>query len=249
MQPLFSFTSPWSRRTFGVALALFAMLLLIVGALVDQLILPGLVQSTRTIVMPDIVGVEEDDAKRRLTDLGLQVADVHEQASTEIPAGHVIQQMPYAGATVKEGRRIYLTVSSGQEVVDMPDMVGMSLREAQLTIRRLGLTLGLVTSGYSDSIGSDRIMYQSLQPGSSIQLGGTIDLVVSSGASTISMPDLVGYTVDEARSVLVPLGMTVRSVERVESGALLAGTIVATDPPAMAIVTRDTSVVLRVAGN
>lgn len=230
-------------------MAILLLVLLITGALVDQVILPGLVQSTRTIVMPDIVGVEEDDAKRRFTDLGLQVADVHEQASTDVPAGHVIQQMPYAGATVKEGRRIYLTISSGQEVVDMPNMVGMSLREAQLTIRRLGLTLGLVTTGHSDSVGADRVMYQSLQPGASIELGGTIDLVVSSGASTIAMPDLVGYTVDEARSVLSPLGITVRTVERVESGALLAGTIVATDPPAMAIVARDTSVILRIAGN
>ena len=240
----------WTPRSFWIAMATLAASLLLLGGLVDRVVLPALVQSTATVVLPDVAGLEEADAVQRLVDLGLVIADVHEQPSSSVPAGCVVQQSPYAGATVKSGRRVYLTVSSGEETLRMPSLVGMSVREAQLTLRRLGLLVGIITQAPSDSIPADQIVYQSLMAGApvtaSMSMSTRVDLVMSTGSVQRLVPDVVGYAVEEARNILRNASISVRSIERVPSGALLPNTVVSTIPPPSEPVPADSAVILQV---
>lgn len=240
----------WSPRTFWTAMAVLVTSLLVLGAVVDRIVLPALVQSTATVVLPDVAGLEETDAVQRLTDLGLVIASIHEQPSSTVAAGYVVQQSPYAGATVKSGRRVYLTVSSGEETMRMPSLAGMTIREAQLTIRRLGLLVGVVTVAPSDSIPADHVVYQSVIAGSpvtaSMSASARVDLVLSSGAARQLVPDVVGYALEDARRVLREANITVRSIERVQSGALMPNTVVATIPPPSESIPPDSGIVLQV---
>lgn len=211
-------------------------MLIIVAVMVDQVILPSIVSSTRTIPVPDVVGLNEDDARKRLQDLGLVVMEPHEQVSEKYAEGTVIQQMPYEGATVKEGRRIYLTVSAGKETALLPDVVGMTTREARLNLMRLGLSVGDVTMMKSDSIADDRVIAQSVPSGKRVPAGSRIDLVVSDGPLSITMPDLLGYSLGDANAVLKEFGLEVGTITRLPTGALEPNTVLSTDPPADAMV-------------
>ncbi len=236
----------WTWRRFFVYLATLVAMLIIVGVMIDQVILPSIVSSTRTILVPDVVGLDEDDARTRLQDLGLVVMEPHEQVSEDHPEGTVIQQMPYEGATVKEGRRIYLTVSAGKETALLPDVVGMTTREARLNLMRLGLSVGDITMMKNDSIMEDRVITQSVPSGERVPAGSRIDLVVSEGPLSITMPDLLGYSLADANAVLKEFGLEVGAITRLPTGALEPNTVLSTEPAADSLVQPGSAVKLTI---
>ena len=221
-------------------------MLIIVAVILDQAILPSIVSSTRTFDVPDVVGTLEDDARKRLSDLGLVVMEAHEQVSEKYPEGTVIQQMPYAGATVKEGRRVYLTISAGKETSVLPDVVGMSSREARLNLMRLGLSVGNVTLMKHDSIPQDRVIAMSKAPGERVPAGSRVDLVISEGLTTIRMPDLLGYSLTDAHTVLQQFQLSVGTITRIETAALEPNTVLSTVPPADSMVAPGSAVALTI---
>ncbi len=236
----------WTWKRFGVYLAMLVTAIVILAVLLDQVVLPMIVSSTRTIIVPNMVGLSEDDARKRLTDLGLVVMDPHEQVSETHAEGTVIQQSPYSGATVKEGRRIYLTVSAGKETVLMPDVRRMSLREARLNLMRLGLAVGNLAQVPSDSVAPDRVVDQSRAPGDRVPAGSRIDLAISQGPSGVRVPDLLGYSLTDANTILTDIGLVVGKIERIASGAMEPNTVLATVPPADSLVPPGSAIGLRV---
>jgi eukaryotic-like serine/threonine-protein kinase len=89
------------------------------------------------VTVPEVVGLSRDSAEGRIDDEGLAVA-VQEQESEE-PEGEVIAQSPSGGSRVDEGTTVTITVSSGQPQVDVPDVSGLSARDAASQLRAAGL--------------------------------------------------------------------------------------------------------------
>ncbi|RPI69300.1 MAG: PASTA domain-containing protein [Ignavibacteriae bacterium] len=233
-------------RRLGVYTALLAAGLLIAVVLVDQFILPVFFASTETIVVPKVTGTHIDDARRQLTELGLQVMEPHEQFSATVREGQVMQQSPYAGATVKEGRRIYLTVSQGTETIGMPSLIGSTVREARLTLMRLGLTLGDISYEQNDSIPEDHIISQSVRMGERVVTNAVVTVAVSRGPSSIRVPDLLGLTLSDAEALLTQFGLVVGPIHTMPSGAFEPNTVMKHDPPADSLVAPGTAIVLTV---
>lgn len=227
---------PATWQGLAIYLSIGAFVLLIVGIVVDQMILPMLVQTSESIIVPDVKGVSEDSARTELRKLGLQVPEPHEQFSDHLPAGVVISQMPFKGSTVKEGRRIHLTVSRGIEEMKMPDIRGMTTREARLNLMRIGIALGDIAKEKNDSIAEDLVINQSIQPGNRVRSGTAISILVSEGPSKITMPDLFGMSFIVAESILADYGLTVGAVTKVPTGAFEANTVLNTNPPADSLV-------------
>ncbi len=226
------------------ALLLSGILIFIV--LVDQLILPVFFASTETITVPKVVGKHIDDARKELAALGLQVMDPHEQFSATVPEGSVIQQSPYSGATVKEGRRIYLTVSAGTETIGMPSLRGLSVREARLTLMRVGLTLGDISYEMNDSIPEDRIISQSIRMGERVQTNAVVTIAVSRGPSAIRTPDLLGLSLADAEALLTQFSLTLGAVHTMPSGAFEPNTVMKQNPAADSLVAPGTAISLTV---
>lgn len=89
------------------------------------------------IPVPSLAGEELEDAERTLNDLGL-VAEVVEEESENIEEGTVISQSPDTGTNVGPGATVTLTVSSGPPEVDVPDVVGESIRDARKELEDAG---------------------------------------------------------------------------------------------------------------
>lgn len=206
------------------------------GAAIDKLVLPAVVSMTETVHVPAVVGRDQASAEALLRDAGLVVMEPREQFSATVPEGRVMSQLPYAGATVKEGRRIYITVSKGIETLGMPSLYGATMRDARVQLMRLGLLVGDMGYDTSSTITAGRVIGQSVPTGASVASGTTVNLVISRGTSRIRVPQLVSLSKEEAEQILRDLGLVPGAGTSVPSSAFQPGTIVHQDPPADSLV-------------
>ncbi len=122
--------------------------------------------------------------------------------------GVVIGQNPSFDTKVKENRTIFITINAmNPEKVEMPDVVGVSLREAEARLMRYGLRVGF--KRYVPDLGKDYVLRQifhnrEIAKGKMIIKGSYIDLVLGGGLgnSQGTVPNLKGLTLDQAKEVL-----------------------------------------------
>lgn len=237
----------WTWKKIGVIAGAGLVAVFLIGVMVDQLLLPWIVSMTDTISVPGVVGKNVSTASQELANAGLVVMEPREQYSASIAKGTVMSQLPYANATVKEGRRIYLTISKGIETIRVPSLYGLTMRDARLSLMRIGLQLGDVTYETSDAIAVDRIAAQGVPAGAEIPSDGIISVVVSRGSTGVRIPSLVGLSLEEAQGILLDAGLIVGTLSYKESGAFDSGVVLAHDPPADSSVAVGTPVQITVA--
>jgi beta-lactam-binding protein with PASTA domain len=204
--------------------------LLSVGIIVDQAILPAISRASPEVRLPMLVGLPLAAATSKLDSLGLVVKSVKEQYSATIAEGSVMSQLPFAGSTVKRGRHVYLTISSGEETVTMPSIEGMTLRDARMAVMRVGLRLDDVTYQPHDSVPNGSVIHQSVAARSLVSYGTLIQATVSSGPRGMYVPDVQGQPLDVATEVLLAAGFTLGRVSYVHSGLFEANTVVRQSP-------------------
>ncbi|HRO46045.1 PASTA domain-containing protein [Agriterribacter sp.] len=130
----------------------------------------------------------------------------------------VVKQFPEPDASVKVNRIVYLTVNRAvPPVIEMPNLVGMSFRNAELELKARGLKLG--DTSYKPDIAKNAVLEQSLdnkaiKPGTKITMGATIALVLGAGIGSAEMPvpDLFGMNYEEAITLLEANGIIPGSV-------------------------------------
>src|SRR5674476_536354 len=112
--------------------------------IMDNLILPWYVSSPE-VKVPKVAGMKEDDAVRILKDADLSPIVSDTTFEEKVPKGSVIVQKPMTGEMVKKGRRVYIFISGGEPYVSVPILKGRSLKEAKLSLGRVGLKVGPVS--------------------------------------------------------------------------------------------------------
>lgn len=237
---------PRPIKRYLLVVGLFAAGLLLLAILTDKLIMPLIIHSSSTVVVPNVAGMSLEEAKATITERSLQVAGVREAYSDAVERGIIVNQLPYPGAEVKEGRRIYLSVSKGKEILKMPALLGRTLRDARLSLMRIGLQLGDVTYEFSESAEKDKVMSQSIPIDYNVHYGETVNIIISKGSQRqITMPMVEGLTLHEARQILDDAGI-VYQIEFEPDGTMLANTVIAQQPPADEPITPDIKVTLKV---
>ena len=217
------------------------------AVLADKLVMPMIIHSSGTVVVPNIIGMSLEESKSLISQRGLQTAGVREVFSDAIERGKIVNQLPYPGAEVKEGRRIYLSVSKGREILKMPPLLGKTLRDARISLMRLGLQLGDITYDFSEYVEKDKIMSQTLPADYSVHFGQAVNIVVSKGSQhQLVMPNVEGLTLDEAKQLLDDAGIRYE-VHYVEDETYLANTVISQIPVSGEPLSPETIVILKVA--
>jgi eukaryotic-like serine/threonine-protein kinase len=128
------------------------------------------------VTVPDVVGLSSDSAEASLAAEGFGVA-VQEQESEEA-VGEVIAQSPEGGAQVNRGTTVTITVSTGIEQVEVPDVVGLSPRDAASQISSAGLTPVRSERDVTDPAQDGVVIEQ--RPGAGVELdeGGQVVIIV-----------------------------------------------------------------------
>lgn len=125
----------------------------------------------------------------------------------------VVKQFPEADASVKVNRIVYLTVNRAvPPEIEMPNLVGMSFRNAELELNARGLKLG--GTSYKPDIAKNAVLEQvynnnNIKPGAKITMGSVISLVLGSGIGSVGIPvpELFGMNYEEAITLLEANGI------------------------------------------
>ena len=124
----------------------------------------------------------------------------------------VLSQKPGANEKIVKGGTITLTLSLGKERFDVPDVVGHELATAQSEITSANLKVKQGTGQYSDAVPEGSVVSTNPAAGTELKRGDTVTIVVSKGNAPITVPDLTGKNINDARAQLQGLGLT--AVER-----------------------------------
>jgi len=186
-----------------------------------------------TSVIPDVVGKPKKEAEAILAKENLRIEwDSVGRASTKIPSGSVLVQVPNSGRRVKEGRIVHLIASTGMREVVLPELRGKSQHQAEVTIDRLGLVLGRTIQGAHASIPRGVVIRTEPGAGKTVRMGTRVSIVISAGAvlGRQRLPDFSGLSLERASHQLDSLGFQIGSVERKDAKGKAGNTILQQHP-------------------
>lgn len=165
------------------------------------------------VFVPKVVGKPREEAVKELEKLGLQVT-VNEAPHPEVPRGQVLSTNPTEGSQLQKGTNITVTVSSGREITDVPDITDLSPQDAAAELEKAGLKLDDdIRREHSDTVPEGTIISQQPAAGSQLSKGSKVSVVVSQGREKIQVPSLTGMNAGQAESLLASLGLKSTTVQ------------------------------------
>ena len=169
--------------------------------------------------VPDLVGLSQDQAERKIEKAGFEVGTITEANSDTVEEGKVMEQDPEAGLKREQGTKINLVVSKGAETIEVPDISGMSADEAKEALEKVGLTAEAGTAEYSDDVKKNRVISQKPKAGAEAKKGDVVVYVLSLGQETITVPNMMGYSEEDAIEKLEGKGFNVEIQRNYDSAA------------------------------
>lgn len=181
--------------------------------------LRGYTQHGVEVEVEDVRGMVVEEAEPVLQAQGLHLQVVDSTYTDKVPFGTIVEQDPKPLSHAKHGRAVYVTINATtKRKVIMPDLQDMSYRQAETTLRGMGLkvdtTYDYRPSEYRDLVLDVKMNGNSVKPGTKLAVGTKVRLVVGKGRGTehVSVPNVVGKTMQEARSMLLARHLTVGAV-------------------------------------
>ncbi|MBQ8597777.1 MAG: Stk1 family PASTA domain-containing Ser/Thr kinase [Lachnospiraceae bacterium] len=167
------------------------------------------------VEMITVVGKNIDDVKVALLEAGL-TPEIEYEESIEYEQGIVMRASVDPGTMVEEGSNVILTVSSGSEGIEVPDVVGMTEAEAVATLGKSGFVVNK-TEGFDEYIKAGNIITQSPEDGSKVPSGTTVTICISQGPEHVKVrvPDVIGQDEMGAMTLLVESGLQLGVVSEV----------------------------------
>lgn len=196
----------------------------------------------RDVVVPDVIGTPEAAARALLLSKGLETSTT-QAFDTSVAAGSVVSQSPKPGSTARSGTKVNLVISKGAQDVEVPNVVSMTSDDAAAKLKDAGLAVGDIIRQYNTKVEQDAVIRQDPAAGSKLPKGEAVDLFVSKGAKRVSVPNVVGKTLAEARRTLTGVGLYAH-VQRQPSSQESPGTVMSQTPVAQNQVLINTSVTL-----
>lgn len=235
------------------------LLVLIIVALASTLISMRFAIHGREVSVPDFRGMMPNEAERRAFERGLDLVRSDHFYSATVPAGRIVSQQPEPGTRVRRGWRVQAAESLGAQMIDIPAVVGMSPRAAEIDIRRRGLELGASAEIPTASAAPLSIIAQTPSPGAHGVASPRISLLYAAPEPEPAyvMPDLTGMSLTDATALVTSSGLKTMSVSTIvvtnTPDALSTGesrsqipSVVGQTPPAGSRVTPGTQVSLQV---
>jgi len=182
--------------------------------ILDYFILPNYVGYNNEHYLPDVRGEYLEKATYQLRSLRFNTKPILIPYSESHTPGTVIKMFPRAFTKVKEGRTIDLTIAGKDEDIEIPDISNLSLRNAKLTLTRLGLGIDTIIYEYDNVISDGSISFQLPRKGQTVKSSTNMTLGVSRGAPPdyYIIPDIVNYSLTRARKSIINEGLRVGEI-------------------------------------
>lgn len=212
------------RVTLLGVLAALAALSVLGALLAVRAVLAGTTNelfSTRAdVTIPDLIGLDSGSAYEAIRDTGLAV-EWRQDHSAIHGAGEICAQEPRAGRTVKQGQKLVLTVSLGEQVLTVPDVERRPQREAADALRDAGFNVRVefIEDGTLDAY---TVVGMDPAAGAACPAGTVVTLTVTRPKPDAfrQVPQLTGLSVAEARARLQIVGLTARIIGDAQTGTV-----------------------------
>ena len=159
--------------------------------------------------VPDTINSSIEDAQKWLGEAKLQVTQSGAVYNPLLPENVVLAQDISAGSVVMKNTMLSLTVSTGKEIYQMPDLAGMSEEQARKALECMDVSVATI-DGSEAGLSPDCVVAQSVKPYDEVGTGDRVELTVSRGAAGTagSAPKLVGMSYTDALSAAAGAGCT-----------------------------------------
>ena len=211
-----STTSKWRFMLYHLIAAICVGVILIIGLVIG---LRNFTQHGQEVVVPNIITMHIEEARIFAAAEGLNIAVIDSTYSSKTPLGTIVEQNPRPGSHVKHGRTIYVIQNARfRRPVILPELRDLSLRQAETTIKTLGLNIAEIIyepSTFKNILLDVRVCDSSMLAGTRLEEGTPLTLVVGKGkgVENVNVPYIVGKSIEEARSWLLANSLTLGSVE------------------------------------
>jgi serine/threonine-protein kinase len=167
------------------------------------------------VAVPDVIGQNVDQASHSLDSKGFNVAI--KAVPSGAPRDQVVEQDPIptdrGGGKAEDGSTVTLSVSSGPAIVAVPVVTGLSEADATKRLENAGFKVNVVQQ-FSKSVPRGGVIGTSPPPGTQLSTAQAVSLLVSRGANTVTVPDVVGLDDQAALAALSNAGLSGTEVQR-----------------------------------
>ena len=175
----------------------------------------------RYVIPAEIVGKSPREAEQILKDLNLVVSGTEEIYDDVIEAGKVAATNPAPGASLKRDTPVIIQISKGPEPVEIPAVIGSLLSDVLPMLTTLGFTVVVSEQVFDEVLAIGAVVAIEPEQGSIVPKGSELKVKVSKGPSLISVPNVVGKSVNEATAILQAAGFAVVRENLLPGGAPL----------------------------
>ncbi len=158
------------------------------------------------VQVPDFVGTTISEIRENYGEIfNFQTK---EEYNSDYAEGVVIKQGTADGATVEKGTTIILTVSRGPQMKFVPDVINLDASYAETELKKYGFTVSKITKP-DDSVPTNCVISTEPAPGTEAPKGSTVTIFVCSGplVNQVQIPNLIGETETDAKTILMGLGV------------------------------------------
>ena len=182
-----------------------------------------------TVEIPNVAGQTVAEAKEKLKKANFEIGEEKSEASDTVEEGRVIRTDPNAGSARKEGTKVNLIISSGQQSFKIGNYVGRKSTDviAELKGKKVPENLIKVVEEESSETEAGLVMKQSLSEGTTYDLSKAteITLTVAKKVTTVPMPSYIGSSLEFTKNNLIQIvGVKEANIEVVEVSTAPEGT-------------------------
>ena len=172
-------------------------------------------EETEQVEMIRVVGMNVEDAKRALLELGL-TPEIQYEVNSAYAVGTVLRASVQDGLMVDKNTNIILTVAESSEGITVPGVTGKSQAEATSILEKAGFVVN-VTQSYDSTVENGYVISQSPEEATTAPEGSSITIRVSQGTeeNKVRVPNVIGLTEMDAVASLTESGLTVGTVSEV----------------------------------
>ncbi len=184
------------------------------------------------ISVPSVINMDIIEARQKLKQAGLEI-ETQQKYSDTVPKDMIIFQKPEAGRKVKVGRKIFVIVSLGCELVNVPNLKGLPSHDGEVKLNELALKYLVEKEESHETIPKGMIIEQNPPALSQVPRNTTVQVILSSGpAVPVDVPDLIGLTLADARTAIENSGFSLGKIVWLEDTRFKPGMILTQLPTA-----------------
>ncbi len=235
-------------RNLTIFIFFFSICCFSIILLLDKVIMPKYIRHGDVHYMVNVIGKSLKYSQKILISEGYKSLISDTLYTAKFQPGTIVDQYPLPNTRVKQGRTVRLKVAQPEKMVPIPDLIGMSLRSAELALNQNGLAVDTVYKEYNSDVPSGNVTWQYPKGGDLLNRGMGIHMTISLGVppNFFQVPNVFGLSKKKAERDLQKAGFKIGKIYYRQNEDLIPYTVLDQSIPAETVLEEPTAIDLTV---